>query len=151
MMFRTVLTLEQIRHRSTPGPLVRIVSCHQGQRPPSVPDPVDLGEAVVGQFRQLFDANARVAQDFHDRQGPEGAFLLVGQVAARAGGLVGGIDAAGLRGPPHESGPLVHGGLALLGLPGQGAVAGFDGQGATHGTQRLGSSAAQRAMSCRTL
>jgi hypothetical protein len=47
-MFRAALALEQVRHRSTPGPLVRIVGGHLGQRLPSVTDLVDdLGEDLA--------------------------------------------------------------------------------------------------------
>ena len=47
-----------------------------------------LHQAVVAELEQLFDPDARGAEDLDDRPSPKGVVLFEGQVAAPAGGLV---------------------------------------------------------------
>lgn len=61
----------------------------------------------MAQFQGLLDAHAGTPQDVDDLPGPEGAFLLPGQISAPAGGGIVGLC---LRG----AGEAGSGGLKLL-------------------------------------
>jgi hypothetical protein len=93
---------------------------------------------VVGEFCQLLDADAGVAQDFYGGPGPERAVFLAGQVAAAAGagvlgpGAGGGLLGAGAAellpgGGEQLAGPGGAGGLQPGGGVGAGAVGGGGG------------------------